>query len=208
MRLLFIFLNVLFPQNNTERLVAGAKELSTLIDPYADEEGMVALLPYRAPLIKACITEAKFRNNTKAQRLLACALFAYLEDWGTDLRAFGISSIRLVPVPLSSQRLKERGFNQTERILRMTTLETLGMKLDTHTLVRTHHTKPQTSLGRRARIENIYGAFSVTVPPDPTHTYIVFDDVRTTGATLQAAIHALREAGATRVFGLALAHSS
>lgn len=208
MQLLFIFLDVLFPQSNAERLVRDAEELITRIQPQANEEGIVTLLPYRTPLVKACITEAKFSDNTKAQRLLAHALFTYLEDWSADLRGCSTSPIRLIPVPLSAQRLRERGFNQTERILRMATPETLDMVLDTRTLVRTHHTKPQTSLGRRERLKNIRRAFSVVVAPDPTHTYIVFDDVRTTGATLRAAMHTLREAGATRVFGLALAHSS
>ena len=50
------------------------------------------------------------------------------------------------------------------------------------------------------------GAFGVAHPADPAYTYIVIDDVLTTGATLQAAIDALQNAGADHIIPLALAH--
>jgi predicted amidophosphoribosyltransferase len=50
------------------------------------------------------------------------------------------------------------------------------------------------------------GAFGAAHPLDPALTYIVVDDVITTGATLQAAIDALTTAGATNVIPIALAH--
>jgi predicted amidophosphoribosyltransferase len=50
------------------------------------------------------------------------------------------------------------------------------------------------------------GAFGAAHPADPTSTYLIIDDVLTTGATLQAAIDALKSAGATNIIPLALAH--
>lgn len=49
------------------------------------------------------------------------------------------------------------------------------------------------------------GAFFATMV-DPSATYVVIDDVTTTGATLQDAARALTEAGASRIISIALAH--
>jgi predicted amidophosphoribosyltransferase len=50
------------------------------------------------------------------------------------------------------------------------------------------------------------GAFGATHSADPALTYILIDDVITTGATLQAAVDALTSAGASHIIPLALAH--
>jgi predicted amidophosphoribosyltransferase len=50
------------------------------------------------------------------------------------------------------------------------------------------------------------GAFDVLMPPRPDATYIVVDDVTTTGATLGAALVALKAAGARKILPIALAH--
>ena len=78
--------------------------------------------------------------------------------------------------------------------------------IDATSLVRTRETISQVSLAREKREENMRGAFRAAHSIDPSHTYIVIDDVITTGATLQAAVDALKEAGAVHIIPLALAH--
>ena len=110
----------------------------------------------------------------------------------------------LIPIPLSKQRYKERGYNQVEAIAQHAS-KTLSFPLITHLLKRTRHTAAQTSLGKDARLSNMKNAFAAK-DLDPSPLYIVIDDVSTTGATLSAAVQALTEAGATRVLPLAIAH--
>ncbi|MFZ3043495.1 MAG: phosphoribosyltransferase family protein [Minisyncoccia bacterium] len=163
----------------------------------------VVLLPFTKMRVRAAIHEAKYRGNGHAFELLAITLAEYLRD--ADDVGRTTSHIRIVPVPLGEMRQKERGFNQVEEIVRGAAKE-LGYVVDSVLLVRTRETASQVSLPRSARKENMRGAFGAAHPADSAYTYIVVDDVITTGATLQAAIEALQEAGATHIIPLALAH--
>ena len=207
MKLLRAILDLLFPPRDTEALVneATSESLGALARVRTHEDRTVSLLPYRAPLVKACVTEAKFRDSENAQKLLAAILAEHLWSFVEDLQSYERRTVVLVPVPLSEARRKERGYNQTERIGRRALAGLADVTLDTRILTRTRDTLPQTSLGGRARRENLKGAFSA-MHPDASHTYIVFDDVRTTGTTLTEAMRALGNAGATRVYGISLAH--
>ncbi|NWG31826.1 MAG: ComF family protein [Rhodocyclaceae bacterium] len=103
----------------------------------------------------------------------------------------------LMPVPLSRQRLRERGFNQALEIARPLA-RALGLPLDTTGLVRERDTLPQSRLPWRARQGNVRYAF--TCRRDLTGlTVIVVDDVMTSGATLEAVARTLKAHGARRV---------
>ncbi len=111
----------------------------------------------------------------------------------------------IIPIPLGKKRRAERGFNQIEDIIQRA-VNSLDIAIDTTLLERTRETVSQVSLPRHKREANMRGAFKTTRPADPSRTYIVIDDVITTGATLQAAIDALSQAGAKYIVPLALAH--
>src|SRR5690242_9433901 len=72
----------------------------------------VALLPFVRSGVRALVHEAKYRDNPRAQAILAAVLAEYVSEIDTD--AFG--NTVLIPLPLSKGRLRERGFNQCERI--------------------------------------------------------------------------------------------
>ena len=113
---------------------------------------------------------------------------------------------RVLPVPLSAQRLRERGFNQSALLAR----QLAGAKADPHTLLRLHAGEAQSSLPRAQRLRNLHGAFAV----EPARAaavqgrrVVLLDDVMTTGATLHAATQALREAGVAHVTAVVLART-
>src|SRR5262249_26772570 len=111
----------------------------------------------------------------------------------------------VVPVPLHPSRLRERGFNQAERLARIMAQER-HWKLDANGLLRVRPTSSQTNLPRTERAANVRGAFA---PREPMRfagkAVLIVDDVITTSATLKEAARVVREAGATRVCVVALA---
>ncbi|MFA6414763.1 MAG: hypothetical protein WC217_00635 [Candidatus Paceibacterota bacterium] len=162
----------------------------------------VGLLPFSHASVRSAIHEAKYHGSEHAFNLLGAALGEYLADIDEGFT----KSFIVVPVPLGRERRKERGFNQVEEIAKRAAKLLGGASVDTALLVRTRETASQVSLPREARGENMRGAFRTMRPADPVCTYIVLDDVITTGATLGAAIASLKEAGATHIVPLALAH--
>ncbi len=109
----------------------------------------------------------------------------------------------VVPVPLSTGRLRERGFNQAE-LLAGVVAEACGLELK-QALVRVSDRPPQAQLHRLARRENIRGMFSLADGSIVGKALVLVDDVFTTGSTMSAAVEALLEGGAEQVLGLVLA---
>ncbi len=202
-------LDLLFPPRDDERLIRDLEPdgLFSALSPQlvpATRPGTAVLLPFHDPVVRAAIHEAKYHGSARASNLLAVALAEYLRDADESSR-----HVVIVPVPLGNVRRRERGFNQTEEVILQTLpfLEETGrFTIDVELLMRVRETASQVSLPRHAREENMRGAFGATHAADPAHLYIVLDDVVTTGATLQAAIDALTEAGAKNILPLALAH--
>jgi ComF family protein len=110
----------------------------------------------------------------------------------------------IVPVPLHWRRRSARGFNQAQLLARFAGAAPLAPRV----LRRRRATRPQTGLDRRARARNLAGAFRVPHPAAVRDRRILlFDDVVTTGATMNEAARALLDAGATEVRGFAVARA-
>lgn len=111
-----------------------------------------------------------------------------------------VDSEIVVPVPLHKNELKERGFNQCEEILK-------GADVPFRMLVeKVYNTKRQASLHANMRRENIKGIFKVRGNVK-NRRVIIFDDVFTTGATVNEIARELKENGAAKVFVYTVARS-
>lgn len=115
--------------------------------------------------------------------------------WPADVRA---EEPLLVPVPLSRQRERERGYNQSA-CLAGELAARWGTECRTDLLVRMRRTETQTRLTPEDRLRNVSGAFSAPesarIVLRGAHVVLV-DDVVTTAATLNACAAALYASGA------------
>ncbi len=193
-------MDLCFPPSEEAMLVRSLtqEDVEALFSPHT-VGSVTALTQFTRPEVRALIHETKFHNNARTEELLAHLLRTYQR--GTPLRANAL----WVPVPLSRERLRARGYNQVRVVLEK--LHRDMSVLDGNAFVRVRHTRPQTELSRSERFVNVRGAFSVARPEEISgRDLILIDDVVTTGATLEAARTSLETAGPRSITLLALAH--
>lgn len=103
----------------------------------------------------------------------------------------------MLALPLSKERLRERGFNQAVEIGKLLARAS-DIPLDLFGVARVHDTAAQTSLPWKQRRANIRSAFECSLDLSGK-SVVVIDDVMTTGATLDEFAHTLKLRGAARV---------
>jgi ComF family protein len=131
-------------------------------------------------------------------------ILGFLADSALQGSGFDEDIELFVPVPLHWSRRLTRGYNQSEVIIRRLKSRKIAICTD---LVRIRRTKPQPAMASpNARAKNVAGAFAVRRGHKFAGRNIcLFDDIKTTGATLNECARVLRQAGAAKVFALVLA---
>ncbi|MCA9381544.1 ComF family protein [Candidatus Dojkabacteria bacterium] len=163
-------------------------------------DGLIFISVYNK-LVKDIIHHGKYEKN-----------YGVFEDLGTIagqfVKKYYTFSMPLITfVPLSFERKLWRGFNQSEVFAK-----NIGNILNVpviKNLKRTRNTKSQAGTSKKARAENIRGAFRlVDNNVDKYKTIILVDDVFTTGATLEECAREIkRKYPNIKVFGLTFATS-
>ena len=140
-----------------------------------------------APPIKELISQFKFQNNLFFAPVLAKTFLNGLKKRQTNLPEC------IIPIPLHKQRLKERGFNQALELARIISKQ-LKVPVDFSLCQRTKATPFQSGLSAKQRKQNLKNAFKVSNKHNYKHVAI-FDDVVTTGTTVNELAKQLKQSG-------------
>lgn len=158
---------------------------------------LLAAYPYTGALRDA-FAQYKFGGQRGYYVVFSKLLCGYLENF-INPQDFDM----ILPVPLSVERMNERGFNQSELLARGV-CEHFGIEFCDNALFRTRHTQRQSELSRAARIENVRGAFIADKSVVGGKRILILDDICTVGLTLNECGRAVSEAGAKSAAGIAL----
>lgn len=152
--------------------------------------------------IQKLVHQVKYRGQKEMGAMLG-------REMGKSLRDSIFRGIDLIaPVPLHPQKLRKRGYNQSEWIARGIA-EMLEKPVDAQTLVRRVLTTTQTRKKRFDRWENVDSGFGLTNSDTFSGRHVLLiDDVITTGATLEACIHAVLSAPGTKASVATLAFAT
>ena len=176
-----------------EMEIVGWMAGETRIGPCEQKiSGLFSALKYNRG-VKNAIHGFKFREREFYGRTLGGIMAEGLVDYA---RMFDV----IVPVPLSKERLNQRGFNQSQ-VVAEELERSLKIKAENDVLVKKVHTQKQSMLKGRERSDNVSNAFCVKYPERIVNkNVLIIDDVLTTGSTLGECAKILLEAGAMKVY--------
>jgi len=163
---------------------------------YVDE--VIIAGDYEDEVLALLIKSLKFKSVITIGEILANFLTIFWQG-----RALIIKNPLIIPLPLSRQREKWRGFNQAA-VITEHFASNFGYEFNLN-LKKIKHTRAQSGLRANKRTKNIAGVFSWQGEPLNKRTIILLDDVITTGATVNEAAKVLKEAGAGKILALAVA---
>ena len=180
-----------------KHLLHGNMDL--LQDPYTRGKlfSITACAPN--PLLRRVLHAFKYTYTEELLDVLGKVLAERLKQFSLS------SSFCIVPVPLHTSRIRERGFNQSALLAKYLAKRTKFAVADI--LERTRCTFPQAQLSRGDRLNNVQGAFALKKPGTRApRTILLLDDVITTGSTMSECQRILAGAGAEVVVNIALTH--
>jgi len=170
-------------------------------------DGLLIPYEYTSPAIEKCIRALKYRGVRDIADILGSAWCTFFESIPYIMlhRDFlNNKDIELIPMPLHRSTKLSRGFNQAELLA-----EAIGKEMKwtiNNTIARRiKRTSTQTKLLRPERLYNMQGAFEIQGAVQ-NKTYIIVDDVITSGTSIASLAKELKIKGAKRVWAAAIAH--
>jgi competence protein ComFC len=159
-----------------------------------------SLYPYESPA-KEILAAIKFLRKRWLVRVFEKEISRLFEALQAES-----SFDALLPVPIDREKLMEREFNQTALIANLLKNQIKDIQPDI--LKKRHSTPAQSSLGRKEREVNLYGAFELKNPKlIRGRNILLIDDIYTTGATADTLAQLLKSHGANKVSLLTLART-
>lgn len=165
-------------------------------------EGLFYLYDYKS-IIRMLILNYKFRDNSYISRFFASEILKS-KKFNEIIARYDI----IMSVPIDKKSESIRGYNQTALIFKYLSkyIDKKEIKICTDNLVKIKRTKRQSSLSGIEREKNVSGAFSLLRPAEIVgKSIIIFDDIYTTGSTINEISKLLKSNGAARVLAVTLA---
>lgn len=113
-----------------------------------------------------------------------------------------VGDVVIVPLPTVAKHVRERGFDH------MTLIARKVAKMNGYRFMKClkrMNSSVQVGADAKLREKQASSAYKATISPSGDVTYILIDDVLTTGASMRAAMREMKKAGAKKVFGAVLA---
>ena len=151
-------------------------------------------------VMRECIHKFKYNGSLSLEALFADLMTNFAEKY-MDMRCFDF----IIPVPLSTAKLRERSFNQAY-ILASAVSRKFKIPCVANNLTRVKAGRPQVDLAKKARLKDIEGAFRLKRPALlKDKSVLLIDDVFTTGATVNECSKVLKRSGVKYIEVLTLA---
>ena len=163
-------------------------------------DGAFVALNYSQPLVKKLIKKTKYQPYLFP--LLSNVTEALTEKIKKSNFLKNPGKFILLPIPLTSKKNAQRGYNQTE-IIAEKLKNDLGLLLDLKTLKKQKETRAQSQLNLRERRKNVNDCFKITREVKGKN-FILVDDLITSGSTLDEAAKVLKMKGAYKVWAFVL----
>ena len=167
--------------------------------------GLYFATPYQNELVQMLLKNFKYPPFLKGlAEPLSLLIIAYFLSEKKEAIFKDSKNSFLMPVPLTKQRMRWRGFNQAAEIAKLLAVF-FKVNVQFNNLIKLKTTQPQVELKREQREKNIRGAFQLkNAQAIRGKTIFLVDDVFTTGATMEEAARVLKKAGASEVWGIAV----
>ena len=111
----------------------------------------------------------------------------------------------IIPVPMFKTKIRKRGYNQSE-LMAKEIAKNVGIKVYTDVLIKIKDNKVQSSLNKQDREENTKNVYNlVNLEKIYNKKVLIFDDIYTTGSTVEACIKEIEKAKPSKIGILTLA---
>jgi ComF family protein len=169
-----------------------------------------ALFQYKNTFSRKAVWAIKYCKNQKIINKFSNLLYEFiLENISDEIAFSNFDNPLIIPIPMHSNNLHERGYNQSELIAKEIYKIDKGENFDIslNALQKIKVTPHQSVLKNKSeRLKNLKGCFYAMREKVEGKNIILIDDVLTTGTTMSEASRALKMAGAKKVIGFSIAH--
>lgn len=201
-------LDLLFPTKNVDK-----NKINQLLNNrnFLDRKNdFFSILPYRNKTVREGIKNLKFKNNKKNGYIFGEILFENISEYLIDLEIQeNFYNPIIITVPLSFFRQLKRGYNQNDLIIE-SFMKNGGenfVKWEKNILIKKHRKPQSRTRTKKERIQNQKNAYKLRYPNKiKDKNIILFDDIYTTGATINEIKKVLKKAGVKNVKVIVLAH--